>query len=49
MGHNLWLHFGVDEHPFVPYFDVRQEYRVFDPQPAEHPVGALLHPFISIV
>ena len=19
MGHNLWLHFGVDEHPFATY------------------------------
>ena len=33
MGHNLWLHFGVDEHPFATYFDVHQGYRVFDPQP----------------
>ena len=31
MGHNLWLHFGVDEHPFATYFDVDQE--GFDPQP----------------
>ena len=22
MGHNLWLHFGVDEHSFATYFDV---------------------------
>ena len=22
MGHNLWLHFGVGEHPFATYFDV---------------------------
>ena len=28
MGHSLWLHFGVDEHPFATYFDVRQGYRV---------------------
>ena len=28
MGHNLWLHFGVDEHPFATYFDVHQKYRV---------------------
>ena len=21
MGHNLWLHFGVDEHPFATYFE----------------------------
>ena len=28
MGRNLWLHFGVDEHPFVTYFDVHQGYRV---------------------
>ena len=20
--HNLWLHVGVDEHPFATYFDV---------------------------
>ena len=28
MGHNLWLHFGLDEHPFATYFDVHQGYRV---------------------
>ena len=28
MGHNLWLHFGVDEHSFATYFDVHQEERV---------------------
>ena len=28
MGHNQWLHFGMDEHPFATYFDVRQGYRV---------------------
>ena len=28
MGHNLWLYFGVDEHPFATYFDVHQGYRV---------------------
>ena len=28
MGHNLWLHFEVDEHPFATYFDVHQVYRV---------------------
>ena len=27
MGQNLWLHFGVDEHPFATYFDVHQKYR----------------------
>ena len=27
-GQNLWLHFGVDEHPFATYFDVHQGYRV---------------------
>ena len=28
-GHNLWRsHFGVDEHPFVIYFDVHQGYRI---------------------
>ena len=24
MGHNLWLHFGVDEHLFATFFDVHQ-------------------------
>ena len=24
----LWLHLGVDEHPFATYFDVHQDYRV---------------------
>ena len=28
MGHNLWLHFGLDEHPFATYFDVHQWYSV---------------------
>ena len=28
MGHNLWLYFGVDEHPFATYFDAHQKYRV---------------------
>ena len=28
MGHSLWLHFGVDEHPFATYFDAHQGYRV---------------------
>ena len=23
-GQNLWLYFGVDEHPFATYFDVHQ-------------------------
>ena len=32
MGHNLWLYFGVDKHPFVTYFDVHQG-QGFDPQP----------------
>ena len=27
MGHNLWPHFGVDEHPLATYFDVHQRYR----------------------
>ena len=27
MKHNLWLHIGVDEHPFANYFDVHQGYR----------------------
>ena len=28
MGHNLWLHVGVDAHPFATYFEVHQGYRV---------------------
>ena len=28
VSHNLWLHFGVDEHPFATHFDVHQGYRV---------------------
>ena len=28
MGHNLRLHFWVDEHPFATYFDVHHGYRV---------------------
>ena len=28
MGHNLWLHFGVEEHSFATCFDVHQWYRV---------------------
>ena len=35
MGHNLWLHFGVDEHPFAAYFDVHQGYRVLTPKPTK--------------
>ena len=27
-GHCLWLHFGVDEHPFATYFDVHRGCRV---------------------
>ena len=30
MGHNLWLHFGVDEHPFATYFDVHQGFLGFE-------------------
>ena len=26
-GHNLWLRFRVDEHPFATYFDVQQGYK----------------------
>ena len=26
MGQNLWLHIGLDEHPFASYFDVHQEF-----------------------
>ena len=26
MGHNLWLRFGVTEHPFATYVDVHQGY-----------------------
>ena len=33
MVQNLWLHFGVDEHPFATYFDVHQGCRGRDPQP----------------
>ena len=29
MGQNLWLHFGVEEHPFATFFvDVHQGYMV---------------------
>ena len=28
MGHDLWLHFGPDEHPLATYFDVHQGYSV---------------------
>ena len=28
MGHNLWLHVEVNEHPFATIFDVHQGYRV---------------------
>ena len=28
LGHNLWLHFGVDEHPFATY-DVHQGFPGF--------------------
>ena len=28
-GHNLWLHFGVDEHPFATYFHVHQGFSGF--------------------
>ena len=24
MGHDLWLHFGSDEHPYATYFDLHQ-------------------------
>ena len=34
-GHDLWLHFGVDEHPFASYFDVFIG-EGFDPQPHEY-------------
>ena len=27
-GHNPWLHFGVDQHPFATYFDAHQGYRI---------------------
>ena len=29
MGHDLWLHFGVDEHPFATYVDVHPGFRGF--------------------
>ena len=32
MGHNLWLHFGVNEHAFATDFDVHQGYRVVTPR-----------------
>ena len=25
MGQNLWLHFGVEEHPFATYVEVDQD------------------------
>ena len=28
VGHSLWLHFEVDEHPFAAYFDAHQGYRL---------------------
>ena len=31
--HKLWLHFGVDAHPFAAYFNVHQVVQGFDPQP----------------
>ena len=31
MGHNLWLHLGVDENPFATYFDVSRGFLRFDP------------------
>ena len=33
MGHNLWLHFGVDEQLCAAYFEVHQGYQGFDPLP----------------
>ena len=42
MGHNLWLHFGVDEHPFATYYDVHQGYRVF---PEHGRCGGAFPPF----
>ena len=41
MGHNLWLHFGVDEHPFATYFDVHQGYRVLTHSISFHRVHLL--------
>ena len=39
---NLWLHFGVDEHPFATYFDVHQGYRVLGGlEEALHPTPTL--------
>ena len=36
MDHNLWLHFGADEHPCITYSDVHQPgIQGFDPQPVE--------------
>ena len=34
MGHNLWLRFRVDEHPFATCFDVHQGVQGFDRQPS---------------
>ena len=40
MGHNLWLHFGVDEHPFTTCVDVHQGYRVLThSQVSENPTS----------
>ena len=37
MGHNLCLHFGVDEHPFAIYFDVHHSH--MEPRPGDTPTG----------
>ena len=36
MGHNLGLHFKVDEHPFATYVDVHQGYRVLTHSHVKH-------------
>ena len=40
-GHNLWLHFGVDEHPFTPILMFTRGTLGFDPQPDGDSLGTL--------
>ena len=44
MGHNLWLYFGVDEHPFATYFDAHQGYRVLTHSHVSCPFGFPVKP-----
>ena len=46
MGQNLWLHFGVDEHPFAPYLMFTRGLLGFDPYGAP-PINYLWCPFPS--